>query len=199
MQFVASHDVTAGDVARAAQLTTRWTDILQSALVVVILTAILSQVIYAFWLYLRAVADSPTNLADLLRFDRGGIDDTVFAWLSIIVTLGLPIFLFFAGRTLAEAIWPTWRVRRLIQHSKVIGPTTYTVSDEGARAARAEGAEVFLPWSSFDGMRSDAEIAALTRKGRLLFFVPLAAFGSERDAVLAHISSRVPMAKKRAY
>jgi hypothetical protein len=196
MQFVASHDVTAEDLARAAQLATRWTDILLSVLVVVVLTAILSQVLYAFWLYLRAVVDSPTNFADLLRLDTGGIDDTVFAWLSIIVTLGLPIFLFFALRSLAETIWPPWRVRRLIKHSNVIGPTTYTVSNEGARAARAGGADVFLPWSSFDGMRADAEIAALTRKGRLLFFVPLAAFGSERDAVLAHISSRVRTAQK---
>jgi hypothetical protein len=191
MQFVATHDVTAEDVARAAQLTTRWTDILLSVTVVVVLAAILSQVLYAFWVYLRAVIDYPANFADLLRLNTDDTGNTVFAWLSIIVTLGLPIFLFFAVRSLAETIWPRRRVRRLMKNSNVIGPTTYTVSDEGIRAAKAGGADVFMPWSFFDGMQSDADIVALTRRGRPQFFVPLAAFGSQREAVFAYISLRI--------
>jgi hypothetical protein len=191
MQFVATHDVTAEDVARAAQLTTRWTDILLSVTVVVVLAAILSQVLYAFWVYLRAVIDYQANFADLLRLNTGDIGNTVFAWLSIIVTLGLPIFLFFAVRSLAETIWPSRRVRRLMKNSNVIGPTTYTVSDEGIRAAKAGGADVFMPWSFFDGTQSDADIVALTQRGRTQFFVPLAAFGSQREAVFAHIRSRI--------
>jgi hypothetical protein len=191
MPFVATHDVTAEDVTRAARLTTRWTDILLSVMVVAVLAAILLQVLYAFWLYLRAVTDYPANFVGLLRLDTGDMANTVFAWLSIIVTLGLPIFLFVAARSLAETIWPSRRVRRLIKHSNVTGPTTYTVSDEGVRATKSGGADTFMPWAFFDATQSDGDIAALTQRGRLMFFVPLAAFGPQREAVFAHIRSRI--------
>jgi hypothetical protein len=112
------------------------------------------------------------------------------AWLSIIVTLGLPVFLFFALRSLAEAIWPSWRVRRLLKTSDMLGPTTYTIDDDGVRAVRSGGTDIFRPWTSFDGMRCDEQIAVLTRKGRPLVFVPLAPFG-ERDALVTQIRTHL--------
>jgi hypothetical protein len=42
-----------------------------------------------------------------------------------------------------------------------------------------------FPWTTFDGVRSDAELAVLLRNRRAKFFVPLAAFGQDREAVLA--------------
>jgi hypothetical protein len=193
MQFVAIHNVTPDDVARATRLTTRSTEVLLSIFVVLVLAAILSQVVYAFSLYLRAVTDYPQRLVDLL-LGAGGVE-AVVAWLSIIVTLSLPIFLFYAVRSLAETIWPVWRVRRLIKSSDILGPTTYTIDDNGVRAVRSGGADTFQPWTSFDGLQCDERMAALTRKSRLLFFVPLVAFGTERDAVLAQLKSHVSAGK----
>ena len=106
-------------------------------------------------------------------------------------TLSLPVFLFYAIRSLAEGIRPTWRLRRLMKNSDIIGPTTYTVDDRGVPSVRKGGAEVFLPWTTLDGLRCDAEIAVLMRKTQPAFFVPLTAFGQERKAVLAQIRSRI--------
>ena len=190
MRFVANHNVTPREAARAVRLTARRTDLLVRIFVVVVLIGILSQVLYAFALYLRAAAGSPAMLLHLLRFERGTAD-ALLAWLSIIVTLSLPVFLFYALRSLAETIHPALWVRRAIRNSDIIGPTTYTVDDDGVRAVRAGGTDVFMPWRSFDGMRSDGEVAALMRKTRLLFFVPLAAFGTDRDALLAQMRSQI--------
>jgi len=71
------------------------------------------------------------------------------------------------------------------------GARTYLVGDEGVRSRTGGGPDVFLPWTAFDAMRHDARMAALTRQGQLRFFVPLDAFGADRDAVLATLSQRV--------
>ena len=191
MQFVATHNVTADDVARAARLGARRADLLLSIFVVVVLIGILSQVLYSFTLYLGAVVNSPARLIDLLRFESGGTGIAVLSWLSIIVALSLPVFLFYALRSLAETLFPAWRVRRLPKNSDMIGPTTYTIDDNGVRSVKQGGADVFLPWTALDAVRCDAEVAVLMRSTRLMFFVPLAAFGHERDVVLAQIRSRI--------
>jgi hypothetical protein len=191
MLFVATHNVTADDAARAARLGTRKADLVLSVVVVVVLVAILAQVLYAFAIYLSAVAGSPEKLIGLLRFETAELGVAVLSWLSILVTLLLPIFLFYAVRALVDTIHPAWRVRRLIKNSDVIGPTTYTLDDRGIRSVGAQGAEVFLAWTNFDGVRSDSEIAVLVSRNRPKFFVPLEAFGGERDKVLAEIRSRV--------
>jgi hypothetical protein len=193
MQFVATHNVTADDVARVTQLAARKTDLLLNIFVTVVIIGILSQVFYAFTLYLGAVVNSPGKLVDLLLFKSAEITNAVFSWLSIIVTLSLPVFLFYALRSLVEAIYPPWRVRRLTKNSDIIGPTTYTIDDHGVRSVTRGGTEVFLPWTALDGVRCDAEIAVLMRNSRPLFFVPLAAFGQERDAVSAQIRARIPL------
>lgn len=191
MLFVATHNVTADDVARAARLGARKVDFVLSVIVIVVLVAILAQVLYAFAIYLSAVSSSPEKLISLLRFETAELGVAVLSWLSILVTILLPIFLFYAVRALADAFHPAWRVRRLIKNSDVIGPTTYTIDDRGIRSAGAQGAEVFLPWTNFDGVRSDAKIAVLVSKSRPKFFVPLGAFGPEREKVLAEMRSRV--------
>jgi hypothetical protein len=191
MRFIARHNVTTNDLARAAKLAARWTDILLSIFVVVVIIAILSQVLYSFGLYLWAAAASPDMLFDLLRFRSADISIAVLSWISILVTLCLPAFLFFAMRSLLETIFPAWRVRRLVKTSDIIGPTTYTVDDRGIRSERDEGADVFLPWTAFDDIRCDAELAVLLRNRRAKFFVPLAAFGRDREAVLTQIRAAV--------
>ena len=191
MQFVATHNVTADDVARAAQLGARRIDLLLSVIVVVVLVGILAEVLYSFGLYLSAVADAPEKLVGLLRFETGDTGVAVLSWLSILVSLSLPVFLFYAIRSLAEMLHPAWRVRRLIKNSDIIGPTTYTIDDRGVRSLRKEGADVFLPWTTFNGVRSNAEIAVLFSNNRPKFFVPLVAFGLERDELLAEIRSRL--------
>ena len=196
MQFVATHNVTADDVARAAQLGARRVDLLLSIGVVVVLVGILAQVLYSFALYISAVADAPEKLVRLLRFETGEISVAALSWLSILVSLSLPVFLFYALRSLAETFHPVWRVRRLIKNLDIIGPTTYTIDDRGVRSLRKEGADVFLPWTTFDGVRSDVEIAVLLNNTRPKFFVPLGAFGMERDEVLAEIRSRVSRSGK---
>ena len=190
MQFIATHDVTAEDIARAIGLTARPTDAVLSLGVVVVLAAILSQVLYAFSVYVKAAAGSPGKLVEFLLF-HDGPGNAAMGWLSIVVTLCLPIFLFYALRSLAETLRPAWRVRRLAKISDVCGLTTYTVDDAGVRAARAGGTETFMPWTNFDGLRCDSEIASLTHRGRLRFFVPLQPFGAQRDQVRAYIQSRV--------
>jgi hypothetical protein len=190
MRFVATHPVTVGDLMRAVRLTRRWTDLVVGTVVVVVLAAILSQVLYAFSLYLRAAADSPERLVALLRFQGEG-GASVMAWVSVLVTLCLPVFLFFSVRALAETLRPAWRVRRLMRDSDLCGPTTYTIDDHGVRATREVGRDVFIPWSAFDGVRHDADIAVLLRKTRMLFFVPLQAFGADRDVVLGHLKSHI--------
>jgi hypothetical protein len=189
MQFVATHNVTVDDVVRAARLGVRRVDFLLSILVVVVLIGILSQVLYSFTLYLGAVVNSPARLIDLLRFESGGIGIAVLSWLSIIVALSLPVFLFYALRSLAETFFPAWRVRRLTKNSDMIGPTTYTVDDDGVRSVKQGGADVFLPWTALDAVRCDAEVAVLMRSTRIMLFVPLVAFGHQREAVLAQIRS----------
>ena len=191
MQFVATHNVTADDVARATQLAARRADVLLNIFVIVVIVGILSQVLYSFTLYLGAVVESPAMLVDLLRFETGTVGDAVLSWLSIFVTLSLPVFLFYAIRSLAESLFPAWRVRRLMKNADIIGPTTYTVDDHGVRSVKKGGAEVFLPWTVLDGLRCDGEIAVLMRNTRPMFFVPLAAFGRERDAVSAQIRARL--------
>jgi hypothetical protein len=191
MLFVATHNVTADDVARAARLGARKVDLVLTVIVVVVLVAVVAQVLYAFAIYLLALASSPEKLISLLRFETAELGVAVLSWLSILVTILLPIFLFYAVRALADAFHPAWRVRRLIKNSDVIGPTTYTIDDRGIRSVGAQGAEVFLPWTNFDGVRSDPEIAVLVSKTRPKFFVPLGAFGQERNKVLAEIRSRV--------
>ena len=191
MPFVATHDVTVDDVARAARLASRRADLLLSLFVIVVLIGILSQVLYSFSLYLWAVVQSPEMLVNLLRFQTGGVGAAALTWLSILVTLSLPVFLFYAIRSLAEAIRPAWRIRRLMKYSDSIGPTTYTIDVRGVRSVKTEGADIFLPWTAFDGLRCDAELAVLMRSKRPKFFVPLTAFGSERDAVLSQIRSNI--------
>jgi hypothetical protein len=159
MQFVATHNVTVDDVARVTQLAARKTDLLLNILVIVVIIGILSQVLYAFTLYLGAVVNSPGKLIDLLLFKSGEITNAVFSWLSIIVTLSLPVFVFYASRSLVETVYPAWRVRRLTKNSDMIGPTIYTIDDLGVRSVTKGGTEVFLPWTALDGVRSDAEIA----------------------------------------
>src|SRR5262245_49014656 len=100
MQFLATHYVTADDVARAGRLGARRADLLVSIFVIVVLVGILSQVLYSFALYLGAVVKSPGMLIELLRFETGGVGIAVLSWLSIFVTLSLPVFLFFAARSL---------------------------------------------------------------------------------------------------
>ena len=104
MQLVATHDVTPDDVARAARLAARRADLLLNILVIVVIVGILSQVLYSFALYLGAVVKSPAMLVDLLRFETGGAGVAVLTWLSILVTLALPVFLFYAVRSLADSV-----------------------------------------------------------------------------------------------
>jgi hypothetical protein len=191
MPFVATHDVTVDDVARAARLASRRADLLLSLFVIVVLIGILSQVLYSFSLYLWAVVQSPEMLVNLLRFQTGGVGAAALTWLSILVTLSPPVFLFYAIRSLAETIRPAWRIRRLMKDSDSIGPTTYTIDDRGVRSVKAGGADIFLPWAAFDGLRFKAELAVLMRSKRPKFFVPLTAFGQERDAVLSKLRSNI--------
>jgi hypothetical protein len=191
MQFVATHNVTPDDVVRATRLGARKVDLFISVVVVLVLVGILAQVLYSFALYLSAVAGASEKLVGLLRFETGETSVAMLSWLSILVTLLLPIFLFYAVRSLTDALQPGRRVRRLMKSSGTIGPTTYTIDDRGVRSVGAQGAETFLPWTSFDGVRSDAEIVVMLSKSRPTFFVPLGAFGGERNEVLAEIRSRI--------
>ena len=197
MQFVATHNVTDKDVARATQLGARRRDLLLSICVVVVLVGVLAQVLYSFALYLSAVADAQDNLIKLLRFETDEIGVAVICWVSILVSLSLPVFLFYLIRSLAETLHPAWKVRRLIKNSEIIGSTTYTIDDRGVRSLRKQGADLFLPWTTFDGVRSDDEIAVLFSKNTPRFFVPLGAFGLARDDVLAEVKSRISQAKTR--
>jgi hypothetical protein len=191
MLFVATHNVTADDVARAARLGARKQDIFLGIVVVLVLVGILAQVFYSFWLYLSAAAGAPQRFLAHLRFETGEPGVAVMSWLSILVSLLLPIFLFYAVRSLADALHPGRRVRRLAKKSDITGPTTYTIDDRGVRSVGAQGAETFLPWSAFDAVRSDAEIAVLLSKARPRFFLPLEAVGRERNNLLAEIKSRI--------
>ena len=124
MLFVTTHNVTADDVARAARLGTRKVDLALSVIVVVVLVAILAQVLYAFAIYLSAVAGAPEKLISLLRFETAELGVAVLSWLSILVTLLLPIFLFFAIRALADTFHPAWRVKgnTIVPNSSAPGP-----------------------------------------------------------------------------
>ena len=84
MQFVATHNVTADDVACASRLGARRVDLLLSVIVVVVLIGILAQVLYSFALYLLAVAHAPEKLVGLLRFETGEIGVAALTWLSIL-------------------------------------------------------------------------------------------------------------------
>jgi hypothetical protein len=192
MQFTGSHNVTLDDIAQAIQLSSRWRDAALNLFVVLVLAAILLQIGFSFALYAGAVAKAPGRLLDLLRFDNA-TDLTVglISWLSIFVTLLLPIFLFFSLRALVEALFPKLRVRRLMKHSAILGPTTYTLDEEGVRSETEHGPKTFLPWTSFDSTRQDDVMAILTHKRQLRFFVPLAAFGGDREQVLGLISSKL--------
>jgi hypothetical protein len=128
---------------------------------------------------------APRRLLDLLIL-HNGVANAVFVWLSILVTLGLPVFLFYSLRALAEAVFPIWRARRLTKTADLTGPITYTVDDLGVRSRRASGVDTFMPWASFDDMRNDAEFVTLTRGRQLQFFVPLAAFGPTRRSAEAY-------------
>jgi hypothetical protein len=190
MRFVATHNVTLDDLTHAVQLTRRWTDLLVGMVVVVVLAAVLSQVLYAFSLYLRAATDSPDRLVALLRFE-GGPADAALAWTSVLVTLCLPVFLFYSVRALAETMRPAWRARRLMRDSDLCGAITYAIDDHGVRSTKEGGSDVFIPWSAFDGVRNDTEIVVLLRRTQMLFFVPLRAFGADRGVVLAQLRSHI--------
>src|SRR5215208_6223161 len=136
MQFTGTHELRTEDIARAMRLTTRPTEILLNVVVVVALIAILSQVLYAFLIYLKAAAGSPGKLLDLLLVHDGAIN-AVFGWLSILITLCLPLFLFYSMRALAEAVFPLWRARRLMKTADLTGAVTYTVNDLGVRLQKA--------------------------------------------------------------
>src|SRR5262249_30726040 len=142
------------------------------------------QVLYSFFIYLSAASGAGEKLLGLLLMQDGAINGIV-AWLSIATTGTLPVFLFYTLRALAETIWPGLRVTRLSEASELIGPTTYTISEQGVHAARSGGTEISIPWTAFDEIRSDSEIVALIARSRLRFFVPLSAFGAERDQVAA--------------
>jgi hypothetical protein len=157
----------------------------------VIMVAVEVLVAYAFAIYVAAIVKSPAMLIDLLRFEAGDRSNSVVTWLSLLVTLLLPVFFFYSLRTMVDCVRPDWRVRRLVKGSDMLGPTTYTIDNEGVRSTNASGSDVFLPWSTFDGIRTDADLAVLTRKGKLRFFVPLQAFARERDDVVTHLTSRV--------
>jgi len=175
----------------AARLGARKQDIFIGIVVVLVLAGILAQVLYSFWLYLSAAAGAPEKLIALLRFESANPGVALMSWLSIMVSLLLPVFLFYAVRSLADALNPGRRVRRLAKKSDITGPTTYTIDERGVRSVGARGAETFLPWSAFDAVRSDAEIAVLLSKARPRFFLPLEAFGRERNNLLAEIKSRI--------
>jgi hypothetical protein len=160
------------------------------------MVAVLTQVSYSFGLYVSAIVKSPAMLISLLRLETGEPSASVATWLSVLITLLLPVFFFYCLRTLIESVRPDWRVRRLVRGSDMLGPTTYTIDDEGVRSAKLAGPDVFLPWSTFDGLRLHVDLAVLTHKAQLRFFVPLQAFSGERDAVLAHLLSRVPFKAK---
>jgi hypothetical protein len=191
MPFTAAHDVTAEDVARAARLAMRTRDKFLGIGGGLIMVAVEVLVAYAFAIYVAAIVKSPAMLIDLLRFETGDLSTSLVTWLSVIITLLLPVFFFYTGRTLVESARPDWRVRRLVKGSDMLGPTTYTIDNEGVRSTKAAGSDVFLPWATFDGLRTDADLAVLTRKGQLRFFVPLQAFARDRDDVVTHLTSRV--------
>ena len=191
MPFTAAHNVTAEDVARAARIAMRTREKLLGIAGALIMVAVEVLVAYAFAIYVAAIVKSPAMLIDLLRFEIGDPSTSLVTWLSVIVTLLLPVFFFYTGRTLVESVRPDWRVRRLVKGSDMLGPTTYTIDDEGVRSTNAAGSDVFLPWTTFDGLRADGDLAVLTRKGQLRFFVPLQAFARERDDVVTLLSSRV--------
>jgi hypothetical protein len=190
MRFFAHHNVTAEDVARAMRLARRPAEVLINVVLVVALAGILAQVLYSFFIYLTAATGAPIRLPELLRMDYG-VMNAIFGWLSILITALLPVFLFYALRTLAEMIWPTMRVRRLLKTSDIVGPTAYTIDEQGVRCAKSGGTDTFMPWPTFDHVKFDADIAALTTKGQLRVFVPLSAFGLQREQVAAEIQARV--------
>jgi hypothetical protein len=78
-----------------------------------------------------------------------------------------------------------------MRDSDLCGATTYAIDDHGVRSTREGGSDVFIPWSAFDGLRSDTEIAVLLRRTRMLFFVPLQAFGADRGVVLAQLRANI--------
>jgi hypothetical protein len=190
MQFTGRHSLTVDDYVRAVRLAARKRDIILSAVTAVVLLLILMQVGWAFWVYTVAVIEEPVQLLDLLSFD-GGVGTSVIAWSSIVVTLLLPVFLYVALRALFDSLRPERRVRRMMRGSDLLGPTTYVIDEEGVRSATESGPQSFLPWSAFDGLRHDDAVAILTRNGTLRFFVPFAAFSSNREAVTAHLRSHV--------
>lgn len=190
MHFTATHNVTLSDMAHAARLAARWPDIFVNLAGLGVMLFILAQIGFSFALYVRAVVDNPDMLAKLLRFEAGG-ELGWWIWASVLAVLLLPVFLFYSVLLVVETLFPARRVRRLMKGSDLLGPTAYLVSDEGVRSRTGGGPDVFMPWTAFDAMRHEAGMAVLTRQGQLRFFVPLDAFGADRDAVLATLSQRV--------
>ena len=198
MPFTGTHHVTADDYAHAVRLAARRRDVVLSLFAAAVLVVILFYVGWAFAIYVRAAVMAPDRLLDFLRFETGGPGTGLVSWLSVLVALALPVFGFFAVRAFLEALRPGRRVRRLMRRSDLLGPTTYRIDDEGVRSSTAAGPETFLPWTSFDGVRSDRRMAILTRQGSLRFFVPFAALGAERDTALAHIEAHVNSGRSAA-
>jgi hypothetical protein len=198
MRFLGTHNVTAEDVARAMRLARRPAEVLLNVAVVIVLVGIMVQVLYAFFIYLTAATAAPRKLLELLLMQDGAMN-AIVAWLSIFITLLLPVFLFYAVRALTETLWPVVRARRLLKGSDITGPTTYTIDEQGVRSARFGGTETFMPWTTFDQVRSDSEIVALTQNGQLRFFVPFAAFGAPRDQVTAEMQARVAQGRQRPH
>ena len=190
MLFTGSHSVTVDDYEHAVRLAARPRDMVLSLISVLVLVVMLFYVGWAFALYAWAVLKSPDRLIELMRFELGG-GSGVLSWLSVLVSITLPVFLFFSLRALLESLLPARRVRRLMRRSDLLGPTTYRIDDEGVRSATAGGPETFLPWSSFDGLRSDSKMLVLTRHRLLRFFVPFAAFDENRESLVASIAAHV--------
>src|SRR5262249_21231511 len=120
MPFFGTHNVTAEDIARAMRLARRPVEVWFNAALAIVLAGILIQVLYSFFIYLRAASGAGEKLLGLLLMQDGAINGIV-AWLSIATTGTLPVFLFYVLRTLAETIWPGLRVTRLSEASDLIG------------------------------------------------------------------------------
>src|SRR5688572_7161693 len=133
MQFTATHNVTVEDMAHAARLAARWRDVAINLAGIALMLFILAQVGFAFAFYVRAIVDNPDMPAKLLRFETGA-ELGWWTWASVLVTLLLPVFLFYSVRLVVETLFPARRLRRLMKGSDMLGPTTYLVGDEGVRS-----------------------------------------------------------------
>jgi hypothetical protein len=191
VQFTGTQTITADEFAHAAELAgpTRVAMLNIAGLAVTLIILLL--IGWSFVFYVGEVVQAPNLLLEHMSFGRFGKEMGILSWLSLTVTMLLPVFLFYVLRALVEAFRPARGIRRLIKDSDMLGPTTYVIDDKGVRATVVHGPETFIPWESFDRARQDATMVILMRKGQLRLFVPLAAFGEARDAVVAYMASRL--------